>query len=428
VHTAGIHTPIKITLLATARIEIINNHGMKSQVRALLDQGSEVSFISESIVQLLALPKRRVEVTLTGIGACKAGTTRGITNFELRSIVAPEFSLSVEAYVLPRLSAHIPATNLVEIPLSDAALPSLADPQFNSTGSIDIILGADVYGLLLRQGLRRVPGTQLVAQNTALGWIMSGSLSPDLSGRAEAHPERPFRALHCSFEEQLIHTLEKFWKVEEVSSPRNKFTAEEMSAEKLFVTTHRRDATGRYVVRLPLKVSLPDASAETRRMAAGSLHHMHRRFNRDPELAKDYREFMEAYERLGHMERVPAKDLSASKAWYLPHHAVVSTTTNKRKIRVVFDASRQTREELCLNDFLLPGPPLQGDLPLILANWRHYRFAFTADIVKMFRQIQVDPADQDLQRIVWAPRSDLKPVEYRLKTVTYGTSCAPYLA
>jgi hypothetical protein len=73
-HTIGFHTPTKLTLLATARIGISNKHGMGTQVRALLDQGSEVSLISESIIQLLALPNRPVQVTLTGIGAYKAGT------------------------------------------------------------------------------------------------------------------------------------------------------------------------------------------------------------------------------------------------------------------------------------------------------------------------------------------------------------------
>jgi hypothetical protein len=79
---------------------------------------------------------------------------------------------------------------------------------------------------------------------------VSGSISSDLARRAEANSETPLRALHCSFENQLLNTLEKFWTVEQVSSPRNKFTAEEMSAEQVLKTTHRREATGRYVVRL----------------------------------------------------------------------------------------------------------------------------------------------------------------------------------
>jgi hypothetical protein len=148
-----------VTFLATVRVNVVSKHGMGTQVRALLDQGSEVSFISESVVQLLALPKRRVKVMLTGIGTCKAGTAKRITSFKISSLVAPEFSLSIEAYVLPRLSAHIPSANRVEIPLVDVTHPILADPHFNSPDSIYLILGADIYGFLLRQGIQSVPGT-----------------------------------------------------------------------------------------------------------------------------------------------------------------------------------------------------------------------------------------------------------------------------
>jgi hypothetical protein len=37
-------------------------------------------------------------------------------------------------------------------------------------------------------------------------------------------------------------------------------------------------------------------------------------------------------------------------------------------ISVVFDASRRIRKEHCLNDFMLPGPLLQGDLSLVLVH------------------------------------------------------------
>ncbi|XP_036344827.1 uncharacterized protein LOC118754067 [Rhagoletis pomonella] len=46
----------------------------------------------------------------------------------------------------------------------------------------------------------------------------------------------------------------------------------------------------------------------------------------------------------------------------------------------------------------------------------------------MYRQILVHKEDQDFQRIVFR-RSPNKPIEdFRLKTVTFGVSCAPYLA
>ena len=46
----------------------------------------------------------------------------------------------------------------------------------------------------------------------------------------------------------------------------------------------------------------------------------------------------------------------------------------------------------------------------------------------MFRQILVDKRDCDLQRIIWRPLSHEELQVFRLRTVTYGTSSAPFLA
>jgi len=57
-----------------------------------------------------------------------------------------------------------------------------------------------------------------------------------------------------------------------------------------------------------------------------------------------------------------------------------------------------------------------------------YKFAFSADIVKMFRQICVNEKHRNYQKIVWRedPSDPIK--HFQLCTVTYGTSCAPFLA
>ncbi|CAB0044667.1 unnamed protein product [Trichogramma brassicae] len=46
----------------------------------------------------------------------------------------------------------------------------------------------------------------------------------------------------------------------------------------------------------------------------------------------------------------------------------------------------------------------------------------------MYRQIWIDKRDLDWQRVVWSPSSSDPIQHFRLLTVTYGTSCAPYLA
>ncbi|UYV83662.1 hypothetical protein LAZ67_23001961 [Cordylochernes scorpioides] len=61
-------------------------------------------------------------------------------------------------------------------------------------------------------------------------------------------------------------------------------------------------------------------------------------------------------------------------------------------------------------------------------RFRTYPVAITADIEKMYRQIRIHPEDADYQRILWRPSPEEPVVDYRLLTVTYGTSSAPFLA
>ncbi|XP_025191471.1 uncharacterized protein LOC112591769 [Melanaphis sacchari] len=52
----------------------------------------------------------------------------------------------------------------------------------------------------------------------------------------------------------------------------------------------------------------------------------------------------------------------------------------------------------------------------------------SADIEKMYRQIWIAEKDRDLQRVLWRENPAEEVKEYRLNTVTYGTSSASYLA
>ncbi|XP_075210203.1 uncharacterized protein LOC142317527 [Lycorma delicatula] len=46
----------------------------------------------------------------------------------------------------------------------------------------------------------------------------------------------------------------------------------------------------------------------------------------------------------------------------------------------------------------------------------------------MYRQVLVDPRDYDLQRIIWRNSGEEEIGHYQLKTITYGTASAPFLA
>lgn len=73
-----------------------------------------------------------------------------------------------------------------------------------------------------------------------------------------------------------------------------------------------------------------------------------------------------------------------------------------------------------LNDIQYIGPKIQKDLLDTVRNFRMGQIAFSADIVKMYRQIRVKHTQWDLQRILWRENSNEPIEEYWLITVTYG--------
>ncbi|XP_076387322.1 uncharacterized protein LOC143264354 [Megachile rotundata] len=174
-------------------------------------------------------------------------------------------------------------------------------------------------------------------------------------------------------------------------------------------------------------VGTSSALTSTRAMALKLLLSCERRLASNPQLAEGYQAFMGEYIDLDHME--PVTDLGKkTNAYYLPHHAVVKRHDPSTKLRVVFNASFPTSTGNSLNDCLCTGPKLQADLWPVLTRWRLFRKVFTSDIVKMYRQIRVHTLDRQWQRILWRQQPNEPVRDYDLSTVTYGTSCAPFLA
>ncbi|XP_073963061.1 uncharacterized protein [Choristoneura fumiferana] len=136
---------------------------------------------------------------------------------------------------------------------------------------------------------------------------------------------------------------------------------------------------------------------------------------------------MEDYESRGHLEEVDPPTAVVGQFNYIPHHGIqrASVTT---PLRVVFDASAKDGKGISLNDTLLAGPKLQANIFDLLMRFRWHAVVFTGDVQQMYRQILVPEEDADYQRILWRP-SPAGPVrDYRLLTVTYGVSSAPFQA
>lgn len=418
--------PMHQILLATAIVRLRSDHGHEVVVRALLDQGSQATFITEDVAQKLKLHKVPIVASITGIGHSETTQIKHQATVTINAHFQDGLNLQANAMILKTFNSILPSTNVCDANWSHVQDLVLADPNYTSPGSVDVLIGADIYGRIIMEGLRRGNVDSPIAQKTKLGWVLSGQTAAGTPVSSQISVNVINTIQRVSLDEQL----RRFWEIEEMH-PERTLTSDEEYCEEHYRKTHKRDPTGRFIVRLPFVQTFPHETAlgQSRSMAVKRLNQLEHRFKRIPDSKSEYADCINGYIKLAHVEKISNVDQSATGSHcYLGHHAVIKETSTSTRVRVVFDASQKTASGHSLNDCLYIGPRLQDELFTIALRWRKHRIAMTADVEKMYRQILVADEDTDYQRIVWRENSEHPIQDYRLRTVTFGTSCAPYLA
>ncbi|XP_075163230.1 uncharacterized protein LOC142235861 [Haematobia irritans] len=409
-------------LLGTALVKVCHR-GLVYIARALVDSGSEGTFVSQKLFNILQLPFRRTNAKISGLNNTISAAVQKECSLVLGSNVDENIQLPATALVVPQLSGKLPSSTINSNFIS--SLPNLpfADPKFYEKSTIDILLGGDILPSIMLPGLQRQICGSLMAQETVFGWILTGPI-PDTSTNLS-----PTIVSHFC-EISLDKEISRFWEIEDL--PRKKFSSSSDNfCEELFVRTTKRSSEGRYIVSLPFKESYPNeiTMGQSRMIAMAQYFRNEARLIRNPSFKDEYDGVLEEYVTLDHMNRVsPPPDASSFVSYYLPHHAVIRPESSTTKVRVVFNASAPTSNGVSLNDVLHTGPILQNELIILILNWRLFRYVFNGDITKMYRQILVNPNQRSFQRILFRnnPQSPLE--DFELKTVTFGVNCAPYLA
>ncbi|XP_054087607.1 uncharacterized protein LOC128922101 [Zeugodacus cucurbitae] len=403
----------RVILLPTAEIMIQDFAGRWQPARALLDNGSHASFITEACIQRLRLPRSPSSAYVTGIGSLQGGRTKGevTLNISPRTL---KTQFQVSTLILPKITNDLPTASLPRSAWPHITDLPLADWNYSDPGPIDILIGMDTMDKFLLSGLRKGERGTPMAQNTVFGWV--------LFGNATNSQNPPLKVTTLHSDTHLNQLISKFWELEELPT-RKFYSPEESLCEKLFYETTQRAPDGRFIVRLPFKKNL--LIGESRQAAVRALLRMEKRFAANKQLLEEYTDFMEELISMGHMELA---ETTTDKMYYMPHHAVVKETSQTTKLRVVFNASMKSTSGNSLNDALMVGPQLQQDLFSILVRFRTHRFGIIADIEKMYRQVYVAKEDTDYQRIVWRSNPAEPVRDYRLVRVTYGIASASHLA
>lgn len=409
-------------LLMTCRVSVHTPDGHTTQARALLDSASSASFISERLAQHLCLPRLRRLAQIAGIGdVSRQSLGQSVVHFDVTPAWSVGKVLQVEAIVLPKVTS--------DLPLHPVSLDGkwqhlwglqLADPEFGSPGSVDILLGADIFSDVLLHGRRSGSPGSPVAIETSFGWVLAGAV--------DCNTPRSQVVSHLTSVLSGDDLLRKFWEVEELRTGSPAVSPEEQSVFAHFQSSHHRDETGRFVVPLPRR---PDAKplGESRSLSVRRFLSLERSLRTKGQF-QDFAEVIDEYLQLNHAELVPTADLERPRedVFYLPMHAVVKESSSTTKIRAVFDASAKSSSGVSLNDQLMVGPTVHSPLVDVLLRFRRHRVALTTDVSRMYRAVLLPEHERDLHRFVWRkhPAETLK--DYRMTRVTFGVSSSSFAA
>ncbi|XP_070069768.1 uncharacterized protein [Drosophila takahashii] len=150
-----------VNVLPTAMV-ILETGLKKFDTAALIDPCTPTSCIDASLATAFRLPTTNV------------GDER-ICTATIRSKRDDDFKLEVVLKVEPNVRIRTPIRELADTVVSKYSDLPLADERFYLPATISVVLGADVYGKVIRPGFHLVDEGLPVAQRTTFGWILSGA-------------------------------------------------------------------------------------------------------------------------------------------------------------------------------------------------------------------------------------------------------------
>ncbi|XP_072402518.1 uncharacterized protein [Diabrotica undecimpunctata] len=240
-------------LLSTVVVQVRDHLGVAHNCRALLDSGAQSNFITSSLVDLLGISRKQVNISVVGIAhvSSKINHKCNIVINSLQSI----YSFPLECLIIPQICGQLPVCQIDASSLPIPANIRLSDPNFHTHSEINILISASIFWDLLCVDQVKLGPEKPILQKTRLGWIISGPL---VNTRVNSQ-----QSTICGLSHNIeTDDLSRFWEIEECSGTKLQ-SPEQLLCEEHFKSTFRRNLDGRFIVSIPFK-SQVDSLGESR--------------------------------------------------------------------------------------------------------------------------------------------------------------------
>ena len=285
--------PDRTALLGTCRIPLFNHHRQEIICRALIDNGSQLKFVSDSFVRRHGLPRKSVKQTVKPVGTAPPLETRGLAPIKLS--LPGEDTLRADFFIMPQVTSDLPAD---DVDVREHNLPSryaLADPNFDKRGRIDLLCGVELANELTTG--KRIREGSLSLDESIFGWIVSGSVQ-FLSRRNDD------RILQANFVSQVSDLdINRLWTVDDLPSNRSPRSNEEDFVEDHYDKTTVTESDGCFCVILPFETNVGTFD-ECRANAPKPFFSLERKLKQDVVLYTQYQDFIKEFRDMGHLEEL----------------------------------------------------------------------------------------------------------------------------
>ena len=393
-------------LLKTISVKVKGSNGREAKANILFDSGADRTYISKRLVE--KIKPEFIESSMLSFASFGAEAP---TNAEQRDVYNVCLGgENVRATCVPHICAPIYQPSIPSSLLK--LMPEVIEAKPGQTLRIDVLVGMDCYWRLMT-GTTKFLTTDLAAQKSKLGWVVSGNVPA-----SPASPQRtsqPQVSLFC----QGLAPETNFWSLEAIG-----INPKEVEAEENLILDIERDGQ-RYEVGLPWKYETKQVLMDNKASAMKRLSVLSSRLERDENLKNSYDAVFREMLADNIIEDVPDDGLESESVFYMPHHPVVKQSSTTTKVRPVFDASAKGYNRVSLNDCMHTGPNLLPDLPGLLLRFRRWKYALSADVTKAFLQVGVKKDDRDVHRFLWNDHGTVRVM--RFTRVPFGNKASPYL-
>ena len=403
------------------KVKIKDKDGNFVEVLAMLDSGSNTSFISKNVTKKLSLSGPKVHLTMNLAGGQKKSEESELVNITVVPISEETIQKPMQVYAInkPCSPAKTVSRKIVN---SYPHLEAISNKLYLSGGTVDLLIGTDFADAFV--DIHVIPGSpgEPIAKRNCFGWYVMGQFSDqsDVSSAIRSVDVGTVSALEDMTKLLVQDTLGV--KPTELCTCTENELKENKFIKSIADSTEIID--GRVQVRMPWSDDGPpkESNFDVALQRMLSSEKTFKRKNCFEDVQVEIQKLLEQ-EFIVEVEQVNHND----PEWYLPMQAVF-TPERTTKLRLVFDASAKGQNGKSLNDHLEKGPNYINSLPNVLMAWRFDQVAYTGDMRKMFNQVRIHPDDQVFHRFLWRTNESEQPRVYQWVRLNFGDKPAPDIA